>query len=374
MRGRIRTIKPDIGKDEDLWDLYEETGLPVYQAFTLLWCYADREGRFEWRPRALKTDILPYWEGDFSRVLDALATRGFIVKYTVDGRDYGLVKSFVRHQVVNCREKASGFPAPPDPRVEHASSTREARDDTVVSTDPTGSAKAGPVTNPTEQPIEQPSPAESPEESAETMGKQPDPNASSTRHPRVTHASSTRHVRAQGEGKGREGNGNGNGNGMVASSTRAARAETPPQSPQERREPRGAPKDAIAGPESDTEGLCSGQTGHGPSETKNALARPSRPSKGQPAKKRVRGARFVPDGWSPQPRHVELARQLGVHLERERAKFTAHEFRTPRTDWDRAFTGWLHRASEIPGNQQQTPQAEVHPGIELLYGRVSSWS
>jgi hypothetical protein len=113
MSGRIRSIKPEVGKNADLWDLGTETGLPVYQAFTMLWCHADREGRFKWKPRELKTDILPYFEGNFASVLDALASKGFIVKYTVDGVDYGWIPTFLTHQVINHREAASKLPAPP---------------------------------------------------------------------------------------------------------------------------------------------------------------------------------------------------------------------------------------------------------------------
>lgn len=120
MRGRIRTIKPDIGKHEELWDLGQTTGLPVYQAFTLLWCYADREGRFEWRPRSLKTDILPYWDGDFSRVLDALTGAGLLARYSVDGREFGCIPSFLKHQVINQRESKSTLPGPPHDLHVHA--------------------------------------------------------------------------------------------------------------------------------------------------------------------------------------------------------------------------------------------------------------
>lgn len=113
MRGRIRTIKPELFTDEALWDLGQETGLPVLQGFTGLWCCADREGRFEWRPRALKTAILPYWSGDFAHVLDALEKGGFVLRYKVDEREYGLVRTFAKHQVINLREAKSTIPAPP---------------------------------------------------------------------------------------------------------------------------------------------------------------------------------------------------------------------------------------------------------------------
>jgi len=112
MKARIRSIKPESLLDEKLWDGEQETGLPLFRAFCGLWCHADRNGRFEWRARPLKAGILPYWEGDFSRVLEALAERGFLVRYTVAGREYGLVRTFAKHQVVNQREAQSTLPGP----------------------------------------------------------------------------------------------------------------------------------------------------------------------------------------------------------------------------------------------------------------------
>jgi hypothetical protein len=114
MRPRIRSVKPEIHTDEELWDLELETGLPLFRAFVGLWNYADREGRFEWRPRPLKAAILPYWEGDFEAALDALVAGRFVVKYTVGGKAYGWVRTFTEHQVVNTREPPSSLPAPPD--------------------------------------------------------------------------------------------------------------------------------------------------------------------------------------------------------------------------------------------------------------------
>lgn len=114
MRARIRNVKPDIFHDEELWALGEATQLPIYQGFQGLWCYADKEGRFEWRPMALQSLILPYWRGDFEAVLDALASVGMVVKYTVDGRAYGWVRTLKRHQKTNAREPESTLPAPPE--------------------------------------------------------------------------------------------------------------------------------------------------------------------------------------------------------------------------------------------------------------------
>ena len=71
---RIRTIKPEFFRHAGLFDLEQETGLPLRVAFAGLWTAADREGRFAWKPRELKLDCLPFDLVDFSRVLDALST------------------------------------------------------------------------------------------------------------------------------------------------------------------------------------------------------------------------------------------------------------------------------------------------------------
>ena len=113
MRGRIRTIKPEIFSDEELWDLAQQTGFPVLQAFAGLWCFADREGRFKWQPRRLKSMVLPYWEGDFAAILEALERAHFVVSYEVDGHRYGYVRNFSAHQRPDHREPPSIIPAPP---------------------------------------------------------------------------------------------------------------------------------------------------------------------------------------------------------------------------------------------------------------------
>jgi len=92
--GRIRTVKPELFRHEGLYELEQETGLPIRIAFAGLFTCCDREGRFEWKPRTLKLDVLPWDECDFSRVLDALMTRGFIKKYASEGREFGFIPSW----------------------------------------------------------------------------------------------------------------------------------------------------------------------------------------------------------------------------------------------------------------------------------------
>ncbi len=111
---RIRTIKPEFFKHWDLYKLESETGLPLRIAYAGLWTVCDREGRFKWIPQQLKIDVLPYDDLDFSRVLDVLTTRGFIRKYASNNIEYGVVPSFMDHQVINNRERASELPEPID--------------------------------------------------------------------------------------------------------------------------------------------------------------------------------------------------------------------------------------------------------------------
>ena len=107
---RIRTVKPDLFRHEDLHDLELETGLPVRLAFIGLFCVCDKAGRFRWRPKQLKLDILPYDDLDFERVIDALSSRNFLVKYEVEGEFYGCIPTFTRHQHINNRESESMLP------------------------------------------------------------------------------------------------------------------------------------------------------------------------------------------------------------------------------------------------------------------------
>jgi hypothetical protein len=110
---RIRTIKPQFFRHRRLYLAEAESGLPLRVAFAGLWTCADREGRFKWEPEELKLDCLPYDELEFSRVLDALAERGFIFQYVLDDKEYGVIPGFKEHQVINIREATSQLPEPP---------------------------------------------------------------------------------------------------------------------------------------------------------------------------------------------------------------------------------------------------------------------
>lgn len=131
---RIRTIKPDFFRHEGLYDAEKETGLPIRVAFAGLWTASDRAGRFEWKPKTLKLDCLPHDEVDFARVLDVLLTRGFVRRYTSNGRCYGYVPSWNDHQAINNREAESILPDPKESEEESIPLTREARVDDASAT------------------------------------------------------------------------------------------------------------------------------------------------------------------------------------------------------------------------------------------------
>lgn len=110
---RIRTIKPEFFTSEDIVSLS-----PLARVFYIaLWCEADREGRFAWRPKTLKMRYLPGDDCDVDALAQELFDAGMVVLYEVDGVVYAEIPSFTKHQVINNRESASTFP----PRVRDAS-------------------------------------------------------------------------------------------------------------------------------------------------------------------------------------------------------------------------------------------------------------
>lgn len=108
--GRIRTIKPEFFLHYELFQLEQEVNLPVRLSFAGLWTCCDREGCFVWKPEMLKTQVIPYDTANFGAILEALASKGFIEKYTVDGKDYGLIPSWTDHQIINNREASGKIP------------------------------------------------------------------------------------------------------------------------------------------------------------------------------------------------------------------------------------------------------------------------
>jgi len=111
---RIRYLKPDFFKDEDIKELSFEARL-FYQG---LWIQADREGRGEDRPERLKIEIMPYDEVDAEEIMRLLAhhkkngKRPFIVRYEIDGEKYYQIINWQKHQRPHKTERDSDIPPP----------------------------------------------------------------------------------------------------------------------------------------------------------------------------------------------------------------------------------------------------------------------
>jgi hypothetical protein len=112
---RIRTVKPSFFRHEGLQDLERaHPGAHVMLVFAGLWTVADGAGRFLWRPRQFKLDILPFLDFDMDTTLALLVEGGFIQHYTVDGTPYGAIPTFRDHQRITGKEAQEGskIPAP----------------------------------------------------------------------------------------------------------------------------------------------------------------------------------------------------------------------------------------------------------------------
>lgn len=118
---RIRTIKPEFFTSEDVVALSPLARL----LYIALWCEADREGRLLWKPRTFKMRYLPADTCEIDELSKEIVRAGLVHIY---GEGFAHIPAFSRHQHINPREAASVLPCPPGPaRVDHASTTRDAR-------------------------------------------------------------------------------------------------------------------------------------------------------------------------------------------------------------------------------------------------------
>lgn len=104
---RIRTIKPEFFTSDDIVGVS-----PLARLFYVsLWCEADREGRLAWSSSALKRRYLPNDDCDIDDIAEELISRGMIVLYEINGKQYCEVPTFSQHQIINNRESPSVLPA-----------------------------------------------------------------------------------------------------------------------------------------------------------------------------------------------------------------------------------------------------------------------
>lgn len=97
---RIRTIKPEFWTDEDMAELSEPACLLAIGLLN----YADDEGYFNANPKLIKAAIFPIREPSvpIPVLIRELSNCGYLsMFYTADGKQFGAITNFLKHQVVN---------------------------------------------------------------------------------------------------------------------------------------------------------------------------------------------------------------------------------------------------------------------------------
>ena len=123
---RARNIKPGFFSN----DVLAECEPLARLLFAGLWTIADREGRLEDRPKRIKAELLPYDDCNIDALLDALHSKGFILRYSVENQQLIQILAFTKHQNPHKNEVHSTLPQPE----QHSTSTAQAQDKYSTST------------------------------------------------------------------------------------------------------------------------------------------------------------------------------------------------------------------------------------------------
>lgn len=97
---RIRTIKPEFWRDEDLSSVSPEAALLAIGLLN----HADDEGYFNANPKLIESDVFPLRElsRSITVLIQELAGIGYLNLFSgSDGKKYGHVVNFSKHQVIN---------------------------------------------------------------------------------------------------------------------------------------------------------------------------------------------------------------------------------------------------------------------------------
>ena len=105
---RARNIKPAFFTNDELSELPPLARL----LFIGLWTIADYKGCFEYKPKRLKVQLLPYDDCDIEQLVSALDKSRFISIYSVQGQTFGKVLNFNKHQNPHKNEKEKGSDIP----------------------------------------------------------------------------------------------------------------------------------------------------------------------------------------------------------------------------------------------------------------------
>ena len=128
---RIRNIKPEFFSHEELQDMQmEHPKLHPMLVFPALWTQCEWSGVFSWSIRKLKLNILPFLNIDLEKSLNYLAEKGYIKKFSKDGKDYGYVCNFTKYQAISGKEKEQElkYPLPDEELDENYTGTGREQD------------------------------------------------------------------------------------------------------------------------------------------------------------------------------------------------------------------------------------------------------
>lgn len=103
---RSRNIKPAFFINSELSEVDFQSRL----LFIGLWCYSDREGRFEWKPKQIKAAIFPYDNVDIEKMLCNLMSLHLITRHDTTGH----IPCFKKHQHPHPHEPKSVLPELPN--------------------------------------------------------------------------------------------------------------------------------------------------------------------------------------------------------------------------------------------------------------------
>lgn len=103
---RIRSITPGFFVNDELCNCDPLARL----LFIGLWCYADRAGRLEDRPKKIKVEVLPFDKCDVNSLLQQLHDTGFIFRYESEGAHYIAISSWEQYQNPHKNEIQSVIP------------------------------------------------------------------------------------------------------------------------------------------------------------------------------------------------------------------------------------------------------------------------
>lgn len=102
---RARSLRPSFFTNEQLAECSPLARL----LFAGLWCWADREGYLEDRPKRLRAEILPYDQADGAALVRELVDAGLVERLDLQGTRVLHVVNFTKYQDPHPRETPSRF-------------------------------------------------------------------------------------------------------------------------------------------------------------------------------------------------------------------------------------------------------------------------